>query len=80
MGDVIFLRRREPAGTPHEADPSMARSIDELPPIAPWRRRQFDGQLRTILNAQPKTRLDAEVDFELRQVEDWPGRPGVTGP
>jgi len=52
MGDVIFLRRREPADASHEADPSTARSIDELPPIAPWRRRQFDVQLRRIIGVE----------------------------
>jgi hypothetical protein len=56
MGDVIFLKRREPAGTASEAGASTARSIDELPPIAPWRRRQFDAQLRAIIAVESATR------------------------
>jgi hypothetical protein len=55
MGDVIFLRRREPEGTAREADASTARSMDELPPIAPWRRRQFDAELRAIIGVETTT-------------------------
>jgi len=55
MGDVIYLKRREPAGTAREADTSTARSIDELPPIAPWRRRPFDAQLRAIIGVESAT-------------------------
>jgi hypothetical protein len=52
MGEVTFLKRREPASTAREANASTARSIDELPPIAPWRRRQFDAQLRAIIGVE----------------------------
>ena len=55
MGDVIFLKRREPAGTACEADASTARSMDELPPIAPWHRRQFDAQLQVIIGVESAT-------------------------
>ena len=52
MGKVIFFKRPEPADTAREADAWTARSIDELPPIAPWRRRQFDAQLRAIIGVE----------------------------
>jgi hypothetical protein len=52
MGKVIFFKRPEPADTAREADAWTARSIDELPSIAPWRRRQFDAQLRAIIGVE----------------------------
>lgn len=52
MGKVIFFTRPEPADTAREVDAWTARSIDELPPIAPWRRRQFDAQLRAIIGVE----------------------------
>jgi hypothetical protein len=52
MGKVTFLKRPGPAGTAREADASTPRSIDELSPIAPWRRRQFDAQLRAIIGVE----------------------------
>jgi len=52
MGKVILFKRPEPADTAREADGWTARSIDELPPIAPWRRRRFDAQLRAILGVE----------------------------
>ena len=55
MGEVIFLKRREPAGTAREADASTVRSMDDLPLIAPWRRRQFDAQLRVIIGVKSAT-------------------------
>ena len=76
MGRVIFFRRPEPADTAREADAWTARSIDELPPIAPWRRRQFDAQLRAIIgveNAAPTS----ECPF-TEVTHDDEGRAGAT--
>ena len=52
MGRVIFFRRPELADSAREPDAWTARSIDELPPIAPWRRRHFDAQLRAIIGVE----------------------------
>ena len=65
MGKVIFFRRPEPADTAREADAWTARSIDELPPIAPWRRRQFDAQLRAIIGVE-----NAAQTSEFTEVTD----------
>jgi hypothetical protein len=65
MGDVILLKRREPVGTARETDASIARSIDELPPIAPWRRRQFDTQLRAMIGVESATQTLGERTVKL---------------
>jgi hypothetical protein len=61
MGEVIFLKRREAAGTAREADASIARSIDELPLVAPWRRRQFDAQLRAVIGVESPAQTGGAV-------------------
>jgi len=73
MGEVISLKRRESAGGAREADTWRARSIDELPSIAPWRRRLFNAQLRAIIGVEDAAQISecptAEVtDDDERRV------------
>ena len=76
MGDVIFLKRREPAGTARESDASPAHSIDELPPIVPWRRRRFDAQLRAIIGVESATQaLGVRHPLSTPPLVAWRERP-----
>jgi len=70
MGEVIFLERRESAGTAPEADAWTARGIDELPSIAPWRRRLFDAQLRAIIGVENATQISVCPIAEVTDDDD----------